>query len=88
MTTPKLCAFSTSYSTPQGPKVDIGRNHTLSTQRSLYEYDHKYFPKHKCKEYKLYMAISKDIFDDKAGQVDYEGNHPYYRGCSLSEPTL
>jgi hypothetical protein len=29
-----------------------------------YNYDDKYFPSHKCKEQKIFMAISKDISEE------------------------
>ena len=36
----------------------------MPTQRPLLNYDEKYFPGHKCKEQKLFMAISEDILEE------------------------
>jgi hypothetical protein len=30
-----------------------------------YSCDEKYFPRHKCKEQKLFMAISEDVFEEE-----------------------
>jgi len=31
----------------------------------FYNYDDKYFPRHKCKEQNIFMAISKDVSEEE-----------------------
>jgi hypothetical protein len=37
-----------------------------------YNCDEKYFPRHKCKEQKLFMAISEDISEDDGDSLPQE----------------
>jgi hypothetical protein len=41
----------------------------------LYNCDDKYFPGHKCKEHKLFMAISEDVSDEDV-EVSPEASYP------------
>jgi hypothetical protein len=51
-----------------------------------YNCDEKYFPGHKCKEKKLFMAISEDIFDDEVEVIPLEVLHPSIEDIPPSDP--
>jgi hypothetical protein len=69
----KTILYSPSHPTnpsPSSPPLKIHKlTHVEMVEHQLkglyYNCDEKYFPRHKCKEKKLFMAISEDILEDE-----------------------
>ena len=51
-------------------------------------FDEKYFPKHKCKEKKLFLAILEDIYDDEVEAIPPKALHPSVECIPLTDKNM
>jgi hypothetical protein len=67
-----LCSSGPSF---EVPKINRKEMDECQLKGIFYNFDDKYFPKHKCREHKLFMVISKDVSNEEV-EVSLEEELP------------